>query len=88
MVVDVLFYFIGGYLLYGSMFAAVGAAVDYQTDTQQFMLPINNSPLILALGIGQSIIGNPFRWTLGGWVSYYTFLPFGQVVNALLRFWV
>ena len=35
-----LFYFLGGYLLYGSLFAAIGAAADNETDTQQFMLPI------------------------------------------------
>src|SRR6185369_11163215 len=34
------FYFIGGYLFYGALFAAVGSAVDNETDTQQFMLPI------------------------------------------------
>ena len=32
-----LFYFIGGYLLYASLFAAIGAAVDNETDSQQFM---------------------------------------------------
>jgi ABC-2 type transport system permease protein len=32
-------YFLGGYLLYGALFAAVGSAVDNETDTQQFMLP-------------------------------------------------
>ena len=33
-------YFIGGYLLYASLFAAIGSAVDNETDTQQFMMPI------------------------------------------------
>ena len=33
-------YFIGGYLLYSSLFAAIGSAVDSQEDTQQFMLPV------------------------------------------------
>lgn len=33
-------YFIGGYLLYSSLFAAIGSAVDGQEDTQQFMLPV------------------------------------------------
>ncbi|MFN3447044.1 MAG: ABC transporter permease, partial [Bacteroidia bacterium] len=30
-----LFYFIGGYLFYGALFAAIGSAVDNETDTQQ-----------------------------------------------------
>ncbi len=33
-------YFIGGYLLFASLFAAFGAAVDSQEDTGQFMTPI------------------------------------------------
>ena len=53
-----LFYFIGGYLLYASLFAAVGSAVDSETDTQQFMLPIT-IPLILAIYVMISTINNP-----------------------------
>ncbi len=34
-------YFLGGYLLYSSMFAAIGSAVDNETDTQQFAAPIS-----------------------------------------------
>jgi ABC-2 type transport system permease protein len=33
-------FFIGGYLMYASIFAAIGAMVDSQEDTQQFMMPI------------------------------------------------
>lgn len=33
-------YFLGGYLLYASLFAAIGSSVDSQEDTQQFMMPI------------------------------------------------
>ena len=35
-----IFYFLGGYLLYGAFFAAVGAAIDTPSEAQQFMLPI------------------------------------------------
>jgi ABC-2 type transport system permease protein len=34
------FYFLGGYLLYGALFAAVGSAVDSQQEAQQFTFPI------------------------------------------------
>ena len=44
-------YFLGGYLLYASIFAAIGAAVDNQTDAQQFLMPIT-IVLIVALYIG------------------------------------
>jgi len=53
-----LFYFLGGYLLYGSLFAAIGSAVDSETDTQQFMLPVT-IPLILSIVIAQVVIENP-----------------------------
>src|SRR3546814_1305563 len=32
-----IFYFLGGYLLYSDLFAAVGSAVDNETETQQFI---------------------------------------------------
>ncbi|MEQ6329303.1 ABC transporter permease, partial [Pseudomonas chengduensis] len=35
-----IFYFLSGYLLYSALFAAVGSAVDSETETQQFMFPI------------------------------------------------
>jgi len=33
-------FFIGGYLMYASLFAAIGAIVNSQEDTQQYMMPI------------------------------------------------
>jgi ABC-2 type transport system permease protein len=62
-----LFYFMGGYLLYGSLFAAIGSAVDSETDTQQFMLPVT-IPLIVAIAIAQAAIENP-DGTLAFWAS-------------------
>ena len=42
-----LIYFIFGYLLYASMFAAIGSAVENEGDTQQLQLPLT-IPLMLA----------------------------------------
>ncbi len=54
-----IFYFLGGYMLYSSLFAAIGAAVDNETDTQQFMLPIM-LPLILGVYVGfATVINDP-----------------------------
>ncbi|MCH7658437.1 MAG: ABC transporter permease [Bacteroidetes bacterium] len=53
-----LFYFLGGYFLYASLFAAVGSAVDNETDTQQFMMPIT-IPLILGLFVAMGTFQNP-----------------------------
>lgn len=36
-----LLYFIGGYLLYASLFAAIGAAVSNDEDSNQFMIPVS-----------------------------------------------
>lgn len=33
-------YFVGGYMMYASLFAAIGAMVDNQEDTQQYMMPV------------------------------------------------
>ena len=53
-----IFFFLGGYLLYGSLFAAIGSAVDNETDTQQFMLPIT-IPLILGIFVMMNAIQTP-----------------------------
>ncbi len=53
-----LFFFVGGYLLYGSLFAAIGAAVDQEADTQQFMLPIT-LPLVFGYLVSFMMIQNP-----------------------------
>lgn len=52
------FYFLGGYLLYGALFAAIGSAVDNETDTQQFMLPVT-LPLLGAYIMSTFIMQNP-----------------------------
>jgi len=52
------FYFIGGYLIYAALFAAVGAAIDNETDSQQFMLPIT-IPIIFALYVAMAVFRNP-----------------------------
>lgn len=53
-----LFYFITGYLLYASLFAAIGSAVDNETETQQFMLPVT-VPIILGLIVAMGTMQNP-----------------------------
>ncbi len=75
-----IFYFIGGYLFYGALFAAVGSAVDNETDTQQFMMPIT-LPLIFSIAISQSIINAP-NSTLSVWLSM---IPFSSPVIMMVR---
>jgi ABC-2 type transport system permease protein len=53
-----LFYFIGGYLLYAGIFAAIGSAVDTEVDAQQLMGPVS-IPLVLGFILSQMVIQNP-----------------------------
>ena len=64
-----LFYFLGGYLMYGSLFAAVGSAVDAEADSQQFILPVT-VPLILSFILIQPIMENPDS-SLAFWMSIF-----------------
>jgi ABC-2 type transport system permease protein len=75
-----LFYFIGGYLLYGAMFAAIGSAVDSETDTQQFMLPVT-IPLILSMIVMINAITNPE----GQLVFWFSIIPFTSPVVMMAR---
>jgi ABC-2 type transport system permease protein len=61
------FYFVTGYLLYASIFAAIGSAVDNETETQQFMLPVT-IPIILALMVAMGTMQNP-ESSLAFWCS-------------------
>lgn len=53
------FYFLGGYMLYGAFFAAVGAAIDAPSEAQQFMLPITIPLLIGYLGLFVFVLNDP-----------------------------
>ena len=66
-IVCFIFYFITGYLLYASVFAAIGSAVDNETETQQFMLPVT-IPIILALMVAMGTMQNP-ESSLSFWCS-------------------
>ena len=78
--VSFIFYFLAGYLMYSSLFAAVGSAVDAEADTQQFVLPIT-IPLILAFILIQPIIENP-DGPLAFWMSI---IPFTSPVIMMVR---
>ncbi len=75
-----IFYFLAGYLLYAAMFASIGAAVDNETDTQQFMLPVV-VPLILGLIVLANAINNPDS-SVAFWFSI---IPFTSPVVMMAR---
>ena len=76
-----LLYFIGGYLVYSAFYAMIGAAVDSETDTQQFLLPVL-TPLILAIYVGIfTVIEAPH-----GTVSViFSYIPLTSSVVMLMR---
>lgn len=81
-----LLYFILGYLLYASMFAAIGAACDNETDTGQMQMPVT-IPLIVGLFIMLHTFEHPgsdlsFWASMIPWTSPMVMLarvPFGVV---------
>lgn len=76
-----LFYFLGGYLLYGSLFGAIGAAVDNETDTQQFMMPIT-IPLVLAFIMSYSIVLKNPDGPVAFWLSI---IPITSPIVMMVR---
>lgn len=75
-----LFYFLGGYFLYSALMAGVGSAVDSDTDTQQFVLPVT-FPLLLAYILSFMVFENP-SGDLAVWLSI---IPFTSPVIMMIR---
>jgi ABC-2 type transport system permease protein len=75
-----IFYFITGYLLYASIFAAIGSAVDNETETQQFMLPVT-VPILLGLMVAMGTMTNP-ESSLSFWFSM---IPFTSPIVMMAR---
>ncbi|HXA03075.1 MAG TPA: ABC transporter permease [Cytophagaceae bacterium] len=73
-------YFLGGYLLYSSLFAAIGSTTDNETDTQQFVLPVV-IPLLSSFMMLTHILQEPFG-SLAFWMSM---IPFTSPVVMMIR---
>lgn len=73
-------YFIGGYLLYASLFAAFGSAVDQASDSSQFTIPII-IVMIIALYAGIACMGNP-NGPMAVWCSI---IPFTSPIVMMVR---
>ncbi|WP_026951811.1 ABC transporter permease [Algoriphagus mannitolivorans] len=67
-VLSFLFYFLGGYLLYGALFAAIGSAVDAPSDAQQFMFPITIPLIVSYMGLFVFVLQDP-NSTTSFWLS-------------------
>ncbi|SFA88927.1 ABC transporter permease [Algoriphagus aquimarinus] len=67
-VLSFVFYFLGGYLLYGALFAAIGSAVDAPSDAQQFMLPVTIPLIVAYMGLFVFVLNDP-NSTTSFWLS-------------------
>lgn len=74
-------FFLGGYLLYSSIFAAIGAAVNQETDVQQFMLPVS-LPLVFGFIIAQSVV---FQSPNGNLAKIFSMIPLTSPVVMVVR---
>ena len=76
-----LIYFVGGYLLYGAFFAAIGAAVDSPSDAQQFMFPVTIPLLVAYMGLFIFVLDDP-NSNVSFWLSV---IPFTSPVAMMGR---
>jgi ABC-2 type transport system permease protein len=81
LIFNFLFYFLGGYLLYGALFAAVGSAVDSPAEAQQFMFPITIPMLISYFGLFTFILDDP-HGPISVWLSI---IPFTSPIAMMGR---
>lgn len=75
-----LYYFFVGYLLYSSLFAAIGSAVESATEAQQFTF-IVMIPIILSFLLAQYTMQDPDS-TVAFWASM---IPFTSPINMMVR---
>jgi len=73
-------YFIGGYMIYASLFAAIGSMVNSHEDTQQFMLPVTML-ILFSLYAGIYSVNNP-NGPLAFWTSM---IPLSSPIVMMVR---
>jgi len=76
-----IFYWITGFLFYSALFAAVGSAVDSETETQQFMFPIT-LPLLFTYILSVSYLFQAPDSPLAVWLSI---IPLTAPVAMMVR---
>lgn len=79
-IVCLILYFIGGYVIYASLFAAIGSAVDNETDSNQFLMPITLI-IIFAFYVGLFSAEDPE----GGMAWWCSMIPFTSPIVMMVR---
>ena len=78
--VCLILYFIGGYIIYASLFAAIGSAVDNETDSNQFLMPITLI-ILFAFYVGLFSAEDP-EGSMAWWCSM---IPFTSPIVMMVR---
>jgi ABC-2 type transport system permease protein len=76
-----LLFFVGGYLLYSSFFAAIGAAVNQESDVQQFMMPVT-LPLVFGFVIAQTVA---LKAPHGAMAKLFSMIPLTSPIVMVVR---
>lgn len=79
-VVCFVLYFVGGYLLFASLFAGFGSAVDQANDASQFMMPVMII-MIVAFYAGIACVDNPS----GPMAVWCSMIPFTSSIVMMVR---
>ena len=80
LIIGFIVYFIGGYLFYASMFAAVGSAVDNEKDTQNLQLPIT-IPLLVSF----FVLINAMQDPNGPLAFWFSLIPLTSPIIMMAR---
>ena len=75
-----IFFYLGGFALYGSLFAAVGASVEQESDAQYLLLPVM-LPLMFSYLLNIQILEAP-ETTLA---TVCSFVPFTSPITMMVR---
>ena len=80
MITYFLFFLIFGFLFYASIFASIGAAVDNDTDSQQFLVPVT-LPLLFSFVVAWLAISQPDSSI----VYWFSQIPFTSPIVMMVR---
>lgn len=74
------FFFIAGYLIYSTLYAATGSVVDNESDSQQYTMPIT-LPLLLSIILVPTISTNPD----GPLAFWFSMIPLTSPIAMMTR---
>ena len=80
LILSFLFFFVVGYLIYATLYAATGSVIDNESDSQQYTRPVT-IPLMLAIILIPSIATNPS----GQLAFWFSMIPLTSPIIMMVR---